>query len=79
MRARLGRGGAALAVNHVSNPDETERVAKAIRDNGNEARTIRAHVSREDHVQEIFGKASSGTRLFVGGGRAFDLGFSTGG
>ena len=53
MRARLGRGGAALAVNHVSNPDETERVAHPIRDNGSEAITIRADVSREDQVQAI--------------------------
>jgi glucose 1-dehydrogenase len=49
----LGAAGAALAVNHVSKPDETERVAKAIRDNGSEASTIRADVSREDQVQAI--------------------------
>jgi glucose 1-dehydrogenase len=38
-------------------PDEAERVAKAIRDNGSEAITIRADVSREDQVQAMFSEA----------------------
>jgi glucose 1-dehydrogenase len=53
----LGAAGAAVVVNHVSNPDEAERVAKAIRDNGSEAITIRADVSREDQVQAMFSEA----------------------
>jgi glucose 1-dehydrogenase len=53
----LGAAGAAVVVNYVSNPDEAERVAKAIRDNGSEAITIRADVSREDQVQAMFSEA----------------------
>ena len=53
----LGAAGAAVVVNYVSNPDEAERVAKTIRDNGSEAITIRADVSREDQVQAMFREA----------------------
>jgi glucose 1-dehydrogenase len=53
----LGAAGAAVVVNYISNPDEAERVAKVIRDNGSEAIAIRADVSREDQVQAMFREA----------------------
>ena len=63
MRARLGRGGRRSRGQSCFEGDETERVAKAIRDNGSEAITIRADVSREDQVQAIQGEHPAGPRF----------------
>ena len=50
----LAAGGADVAVNYHSDPEEAERIVAAIRQSGGEALAIQADVSREDQVQEMF-------------------------
>lgn len=59
----LGKAGAAVAVNYVSDASEAERVAAAIRASGAESISVRADVSREGDVQRMFAEtiASFGT------------------
>jgi len=53
----LGAAGAAVAINYVSHPDEAERVADCIRSSGVDAIAVRADVSQEDQVCEMFAQA----------------------
>ncbi len=50
----LGAAGADVVVNYVSHPEEAERVAGLIREQGGQALALRADVSREDEVQAMF-------------------------
>lgn len=53
----LGAAGADVVVNYVSNPDEAERVAAAIRQGGAAAVTLKADVSDEQEVENMFAQA----------------------
>jgi len=50
----LGAAGAAVAVNYVSRPEDTERVVQQIRQGGGEAIALQADVSREEQVTAMF-------------------------
>jgi glucose 1-dehydrogenase len=50
----LAAAGAAVAVNYVSNSAAAERVAADIKESGGEAIVIRADVSREQDVRDMF-------------------------
>ena len=50
----LGAAGADVAVNYVSNPDGAKRVADEIAAGGVRTLALRADVSREDDVQDMF-------------------------
>jgi len=63
MRARLGRGGRRSRGQSCFEGGRNGASAKAIRDNGSEAITIRADVSREDQVQAILGEHPAGSRV----------------
>ena len=52
----LGAAGADVVVNYVSAPEAAERVAEEIRAGGSRALAIRADVSREDQVREMFAR-----------------------
>jgi glucose 1-dehydrogenase len=54
----LGAAGAAVAVNYISNPEEAERVVETIRAGGGEAIAVRADVSREEEVQQMFAETT---------------------
>jgi glucose 1-dehydrogenase len=53
----LGAAGAGVVVNYVTNPDAAEAVAAEIRAAGAEAIALRADVSNEAEVREMFAKA----------------------
>ena len=50
----LGRAGADVVVNYASNSDAAHRVVQEIEDGGSRAVAIRADVSQEDQVQNMF-------------------------
>lgn len=50
----LARAGADVVVNYVSNPDAAQRVVNEIENSGSRAVAIRADVSQEDQVQNMF-------------------------
>src|SRR2546423_8463145 len=50
----LGAAGADVVVNYRSNPEEAERVVETIRHGGSQAIALRADVSQEAEVQEMF-------------------------
>ena len=52
----LGAAGADVVVNYVSAPETAERVAEEIRAGGSRALAIRADVSREGQVREMFAR-----------------------
>ena len=52
----LAAAGAPVVVNYVVDPPSAERVVDEIRSAGGEAMAIRADVSKEDEVQEMFRK-----------------------
>jgi glucose 1-dehydrogenase len=53
----LGAAGADVAVNYASNQEEAERVAERIRSGGSNAIVVRADVSQEEQVQQMFAEA----------------------
>ena len=53
----LGRAGADVVVNYVTNPDAAEAVVDEVRRGGRRAVAIQADVSREDEVDAMFAKA----------------------
>jgi glucose 1-dehydrogenase len=53
----LAAAGAAVVVNYASNPASAERVVETIKRGGGEAIAIRADVSREADVREMFAQA----------------------
>ena len=53
----LGAAGADVAVNYASNATEAERVANGIRSGGSNAIVVRADVSQEEQVRQMFGEA----------------------
>lgn len=53
----LGAAGADVAVNYISNRDEGERVAEAIRKNGGQSIAVKADVSIESDVENMFAEA----------------------
>ena len=50
----LGAAGASVAINYVTNPEAAEAVAADVNLLGSKAMTIKADVSREDEVREMF-------------------------
>ena len=50
----LGAAGASVAINYVTDPDAAEAVAADVHALGGKAMTLRADVSREDDVREMF-------------------------
>ena len=52
----LGAAGASVVINYVSNPDAAEAVAAEIRAGGAEAIALRADVSNETEVREMFAR-----------------------
>src|SRR5437016_5746126 len=50
----LGAAGADVVVNYYSDPEEAGRVVASIQASGSEAMAIRADVSREEEVQQMF-------------------------
>jgi glucose 1-dehydrogenase len=54
----LGRAGADVVINYVTNPEAAEEVAHEISAFGGRAMTIQADVSREDDVIAMFAKAT---------------------
>lgn len=50
----LGAAGASVAINYVTDPDAAEAVAADVQTLGGKAMTLRADVSREDDVREMF-------------------------
>ncbi len=59
----VGAAGASVVVNHISNPEEAERVVGLIRAGGGAAIALTPDVSRENEVQQMFaaGGAHFGT------------------
>ena len=55
----LGRAGADVVVNYVTQPDAAEAVVAEIRGFGRRAIAIRADVSREDEVESMFAQATA--------------------
>src|ERR1700719_3881856 len=55
----LGAAGARVAVNYSSDREGAERVAQAITDNGGEAITVRADVSKAAEVARLFKEVDS--------------------
>src|SRR4051794_40977674 len=53
----LGAAGADVVVNYISQPDEAERVVAQIQAGGSEAISLRADVSQEQQVQQMFAEA----------------------
>lgn len=50
----LGRAGADVVVNYVSNPDAAQRVVKEIENSGSRAMAVQADVSQEGPVRDMF-------------------------
>lgn len=50
----LGKAGAKVLVNYISNEQDADRVVEKIKANGSDAMAIRADVSKEDQVQQMF-------------------------
>ncbi len=50
----LGKAGADVAVNYVTNPEAADKVVKEIQQNGSQAFAVKADVSREDQVKDMF-------------------------
>ncbi|MGH8802084.1 MAG: SDR family oxidoreductase [Casimicrobiaceae bacterium] len=53
----LAQAGADVAVNYVVNPESAEEVAHQIEGFGRRAMTVKADVSKEDEVEQMFAKA----------------------
>lgn len=53
----LGAAGADVAVNYIADPNEAERVANQIRSGGSDAMVVRADVSQEEQVGQMFAQA----------------------
>lgn len=52
----LAEAGASVVINYVSSPDKAQRVVDEIRDGGGQALAIRADVSQEAQVEDLFGQ-----------------------
>jgi glucose 1-dehydrogenase len=50
----MGKSGAKVIVNYVSDKDEADKIVQEIQDDGGSAISIKADVSREDQVIEMF-------------------------
>jgi glucose 1-dehydrogenase len=50
----LGKAGAKVVVNYISNEERANKVVETIKSNGSDALAIRADVSKEDQVQAMF-------------------------
>ena len=63
---RLAEMGVKVAVNYNSSPDDAERVVKAIQEQGVEAFSIQADVSKLDQVTAMVEKVSEAWGSIVG-------------
>jgi glucose 1-dehydrogenase len=52
----LAAAGASVVVNYVANEEDTYQVVKDIESSGGKAMAVRADVSREDQVKDMFRK-----------------------